>query len=112
MCIFCKIVAKQIPARVAFEDDDLLAFHDTNAMAPIHVLVIPKQHITGLNDVTESHATLLGKLLVAARRVAEDAGLAQSGYRVIVNTGPQAGQTVFHLHVHVLGGRQLAWPPG
>ncbi|MDC3952824.1 histidine triad nucleotide-binding protein [Polyangium jinanense] len=112
MCIFCKIAKKEIPAKLVLEDDDLVAFHDINAQAPIHVLVIPKQHITGIGEVTDEHVTVLGKLLVAARRIAEDAGLSQSGFRVVVNHGQHAGQTVHHLHVHVLGGRPLAWPPG
>lgn len=112
MCIFCKVAKKEIPARIVLEDDDLVAFHDINPVAPIHVLVIPKQHITGIGDVTDEHALVLGKLLVAARRVAEDAGLSHSGFRVVVNHGQHAGQTVHHVHVHVLGGRPLAWPPG
>jgi len=112
MCIFCKIANKEIPAKIVFEDDDLVAFHDTNPIAPIHVLVIPKQHIVGAGNVTDEHATILGKLLVAARRVAEDAGLIASGFRVVVNHGPHAGQSVLHLHLHVLGGRPLGWPPG
>ncbi|MDI1433006.1 MULTISPECIES: histidine triad nucleotide-binding protein [Polyangium] len=112
MCIFCKVAKKEIPAKIVLEDDDLVAFHDINPVAPIHVLVIPKQHITGIGDVSAEHALVLGKLLVAARRVAEDAGLLQSGFRVVINHGQHAGQTVHHVHVHVLGGRLLAWPPG
>lgn len=112
MCIFCKIAKKEIPARIVIENDDLVAFHDINPVAPIHVLVIPKQHISGIGEVTDEHAEVLGKLLVAARRVAEDAGLSQSGFRVVINHGQHAGQTVHHIHVHVLGGRPLAWPPG
>ncbi len=112
MCLFCKIAAKQIPSKTLFEDDDLLAFHDINPGAPTHVLVIPKQHLTSLQDGQPEHAMLLGKLLLAARRAAEVTGVSQSGYRVVVNTGPDAGQSVFHVHVHVLGGRAMAWPPG
>ncbi len=112
MCLFCKIVAKQIPAKVLFEDDDLLAFHDINPGAPTHVLVIPKLHIESLNEGAEGHTTLLGKLLLATRRAAEETGIDKSGYRVVANTGAHAGQTVFHLHFHVLGGRAMAWPPG
>lgn len=112
MCLFCKIVNKEIPARILFEDEDLVAFHDVNPVAPIHVLVIPKQHIVGIGQAESEHATVIGKLIVAARRVAEMSGLENSGYRVVVNNGPHAGQSVFHLHVHVLGGRPLAWPPG
>ena len=112
MCLFCKIAAKQIPSKVLFEDDDLLAFHDINPGAPTHVLVIPKQHLVSLSEGQPDHAELLGKLLLAAARAATLTGIAQSGYRVVLNTGPDAGQSVFHLHVHVLGGRQMGWPPG
>lgn len=112
MCIFCKIVSKSIPAKVLFEDEDLVAFHDLNPTAPVHVLVIPKKHIAGLGDASAEDALLLGKLLVAARRVAEETGVAQSGFRTVINHGQHAGQSVFHVHVHVIGGRAMAWPPG
>lgn len=112
MCLFCKIVAKQIPAKVLFEDDDVLAFHDINPGAPTHVLVIPKQHLESLADATPAHAALLGKLMLATQRAAELCGVTRSGYRVVANTGADAGQSVLHLHLHVLGGRALAWPPG
>jgi len=112
MCLFCKIAKKEIPARILFENDTLVALHDINPVAPIHVLVIPKRHITGIGEVVPEDASTLGELLVAARRVAEETGLEQSGYRVVVNNGQHAGQSVLHLHVHVLGGRPLAWPPG
>ena len=112
MCLFCKIVAKQIPAKILFEDSDLLAFHDINPAAPTHVLVIPKQHLASLIDGQPGHTELLGKLLLAASRAAALTGVAQSGYRVVANTGPDAGQSVFHLHLHMLGGRPMAWPPG
>jgi len=112
MCLFCKIAKKEIPSKILFEEEDLLAFHDINPMAPIHVLVIPKQHIVGLGEAVAENAEVLGKLLLASRRVSEETGLVQSGFRVVVNNGTHAGQSVFHLHVHVLGGRPLAWPPG
>jgi histidine triad (HIT) family protein len=112
MCLFCKIVAKQIPAKILFEDDDLVAFHDINPGAPTHVLVIPKQHLVSLGDGAPEHAELFGKLLLAAGRAAQLTGIATSGYRVVANTGADAGQSVFHLHLHVLGGRPMAWPPG
>ena len=112
MCLFCKIASKQIPSKLVFEDDDLLAFHDINPVAPTHILVIPKQHITSLGEATAEHQALLGKLLLAARRAAEEAGLLESGFRVVLNTGANAGQSVFHVHLHVLGGRGMAWPPG
>ncbi|MEO7329422.1 MAG: histidine triad nucleotide-binding protein [Minicystis sp.] len=112
MCLFCKIAGKQIPAKIAFEDEDLLAFHDINAGAPTHVLVIPKKHLVSLDEASPEDQALLGKLLLACQRVAREAGIAQSGFRVVVNTGANAGQSVHHLHLHVLGGRAMAWPPG
>ncbi len=112
MCLFCKIANKEIPAKIAYEDEDVVAFHDINPTAPTHVLVIPKQHMAGLQDAAPEHEAMLGKLFVAARRVAEQEGLMASGFRTVLNTGPHAGQSVFHIHVHVIGGRQMAWPPG
>lgn len=112
MCIFCKIANKEIPSKLVFEDDDLVAFHDVNPQAPTHVLVIPKQHLESLNDAKPEHQALLGKLLLATRRAAAETGIDASGYRVVVNTGLQAGQSVFHVHLHVLGGRPMGWPPG
>lgn len=112
MCLFCKIASKQIPSKMVFEDDDLFAFHDINPGAPTHILVIPKVHISSMNDVTPDHQALLGKLMLAARRAAEIAGIDKSGYRLVVNTGADAGQSVHHVHLHVLGGRPMAWPPG
>jgi histidine triad (HIT) family protein len=112
MCLFCKIASKQIPAKIAFEDDDLVAFHDINAQAPTHILVIPKQHITSLSEAASEHQALLGKLLLATRRAAAEAGILESGFRVVINSGAQAGQSVFHVHLHVLGGRAMGWPPG
>lgn len=112
MCLFCKIASKVIPSNVLFEDDDLLAFRDITPQAPIHVLVIPKRHLTSLAEATEADAALLGKLSLAAKRVAVETGIAESGFRVVMNNGPDAGQSVAHLHVHVLGGRAMAWPPG
>ena len=112
MCLFCKIVAKEIPAKILFEDDDLLAFHDINPGAPTHVLVIPKRHIVSLADVKPEDDALVGKIVRSAKRVAEETGIAETGYRTVINTGPHAGQSVFHVHMHVLGGRAMAWPPG
>jgi histidine triad (HIT) family protein len=112
MCLFCKVAKKEIPAKILFEDDDLVAFWDIKPMAPKHALVIPKRHVESLNHVSSDDAALLGKLLVAAKRVASEAGIEASGWRAVVNNGPDAGQSVFHVHVHVLGGRSMAWPPG
>lgn len=112
MCLFCNIANKVIPSNVLFEDDDLLAFHDITPQAPIHVLVIPKRHVASLAEAIEADAALLGKLSLAAKRVAVETGVAESGFRVVMNSGPDAGQSVSHLHLHVLGGRAMAWPPG
>jgi histidine triad (HIT) family protein len=112
MCLFCKIVSKEIQARVLFEDDDVVAFHDINPQAPTHVLVIPKRHVVGLKEASREDEAVLGRLLLAAQRVAEATGIVESGFRTVINSGPNAGQTVFHIHVHVLGGRPMAWPPG
>jgi histidine triad (HIT) family protein len=111
-CLFCKIVAGEIPAQKIYEDPDAVAFRDINPQAPVHVLVIPRNHISSLADATSDHESLLGKLLLAAGRVARDEGLEAQGYRTVANTGSGAGQSVFHLHLHVLGGRPLTWPPG
>jgi histidine triad (HIT) family protein len=112
MCLFCKMVTREIPAGILFEDDDLLAFSDIKPVAPTHALVIPKRHIQSLNEAAPEDAELLGKLLLAAKRAAHEAGLSASGWRVVINSGPDAGQSVFHVHAHVLGGRNMAWPPG
>jgi histidine triad (HIT) family protein len=111
-CIFCRIVAGTVPARVVREDADTLAFHDLDPKAPVHVLVVPKRHIASLNDGREDDRAVMGALFLAARDVAVTENIAASGYRVVVNTGPDANQTVPHVHVHVLGGRPLGWPPG
>jgi histidine triad (HIT) family protein len=110
-CVFCRIVAGDIPARKVHEDDDLLAFHDLQPQAPVHVLLIPRRHIASLNEAEPADAALLGRLLLAARRIAEDLGTG-SGYRVVNNCGSSAGQSVFHVHFHLLGGRTMGWPPG
>lgn len=111
-CIFCKIVAGAIPASKVFEDERALAFRDINPQAPTHVLIIPRAHISSLNEASETDEALLGHLLRVAARVASDEGHAEGGYRTVINTGAGAGQTVFHIHVHLLGGRRLTWPPG
>jgi len=111
-CIFCKIVAGEIPAKLVYEDDRAVAFRDINPQAPTHVLVIPRSHIASLNEAGETDDALLGHLLLVAARVARAEGHAEGGYRTVINTGPDAGQSVFHVHVHVLAGRALTWPPG
>src|SRR5205814_6989740 len=112
MCLFCKIVQKEIPAKVLFENDELLAFSDIKPVAPTHALVIPKRHIESLNQASPDDAALLGKLLLAAQRVAREAGIDKAGWRAVVNNGENAGHSVFRVHAHVLGGRSMAWPPG
>ena len=111
-CLFCKIVAGEIPAAKVYEDDQVIAFNDINPQAPMHVLVIPRDHIESLDDASQKDEGLLGHLLRVGARVANDLGHAESGYRTVINTGEGAGQSVLHLHVHVLAGRPLNWPPG
>lgn len=111
-CIFCSIVAGEIPAEIVYEDDNVVAFRDLNPVAPTHVLVIPRKHVASLNDTDDGDAALMGTLLLGARSVAKKEGIDASGYRVVVNTMKNAGQVVFHVHVHVLGGRGFSWPPG
>jgi len=112
MCLFCRIVAGEIPATKVFEDDRLIAFNDINPQAPMHVLVVPKAHIPTLNDLNVSHDALAGEMLRRAAAIAAERGYAERGYRTVFNCNAGAGQTVFHIHLHVLGGRPLAWPPG
>ena len=109
-CVFCGIVAGKIPARRVLENDDVIAFHDLNPAAPVHVLVIPRRHIATLDDAGAEDTNLLGKMLTAARDVAAASDL-KSGYRVVMNVQAGAGQSVFHVHLHVLGGRSMGWPP-
>jgi histidine triad (HIT) family protein len=111
-CLFCKIVKREIPSQVVLENEHALAFRDIRPVAPTHCLVIPKKHIVGIGDANPEDAATLGECLLLARKVAEAEGLGESGYRVVINNGVDAGQSVFHLHVHVLGGRSLSWPPG
>lgn len=112
MTIFEKIIAREIPAKIVFEDDHVIVFHDVDPKAPLHVLIIPKRVIPRLAEAKESDEQLLGKLVLTASKVARDLGVDESGYRVVINSGPDAGETVPHLHVHLLGKRSLGWPPG
>ncbi|MCA1799145.1 MAG: histidine triad nucleotide-binding protein [Xanthomonadaceae bacterium] len=111
-CLFCKMAAGEIAPDIVYEDDAVLAFRDLNPQAPTHVLVIPREHISTLNDLDSSHAPLLAKMFAAAQKVAQTEGIAERGYRTVFNCNAEAGQSVFHLHLHVLGGRAMAWPPG
>ena len=110
--IFGKIIRKEIPANIVYEDDLCLAFTDVNPQAPTHILIIPKTLIPKLSDATAADKELLGHLLLTVKQIADQVGLTENGYRVVINTGDDGGQTVFHLHLHLLGGRSLAWPPG
>ena len=112
MCIFCDVVTHTAPARIVFEDDQVVAFHDVQPQAPTHLLVIPRKHIASLNEADGQDQALLGHAMLAARRAAQLCGLAAKGYRLVLNTGPLAGQSVHHMHIHVLGGRAMRWPPG
>ena len=109
-CLFCRIVRREIPAAVIREDEHTLAFRDIDPKAPTHVLVITKEHVASLNDVSDP--ALVGRLILAAKEIAAEEGIADSGYRTVINAGADAGQSVFHVHLHLLGGRQLTWPPG
>jgi histidine triad (HIT) family protein len=111
-CLFCKIIDGQIPGEFVHKDDRCVVIRDTNAQAPTHVLVIPREHMESLDEAAAGDEQLLGHLLRVAARVANQEGLGESGYRAVINTGAGAGQSVFHIHVHVLGGRNLSWPPG
>ena len=111
-CLFCKMVSGQIKPNTVYEDNDVLAFKDINPQAPVHVLVVPKKHIATLNDLGSGHAELAGKLMDTAVHIAKKSGIAESGYRTVMNCNADAGQSVFHIHLHLLGGRSLRWPPG
>ena len=110
-CLFCKIVAGEIPSERVYEDDEVIAFRDINPRAPTHILVIPRRHVADAQHLTDADGELLTRLFGAVRTLAAEAGL-ENGYRVVTNVGPDAGQTVFHLHLHLLGGRSMSWPPG
>jgi len=111
-CVFCKIAQGELSTTVLYEDDDLIAFPDLDPKAPQHVLIIPKRHVSTLNDVAEEDAILLGRLMLTARQLAQQLNIAESGYRVLMNCNKGGGQAVFHIHLHLLGGRTMQWPPG
>jgi len=111
-CIFCRIIQRRLPSRIVFEDDEIVAFEDANPQAPIHTLVVPRKHLASLKDATPDDAPLLGRLFMVAAQLARERGLENQGYRTVINTGSWAGQSVFHLHLHLLGGRVFRWPPG
>ncbi len=111
-CVFCQVAAREKPAAILYEDEQCVVFKDIDPKAPVHLLIIPRRHIASLNEDLESHKELLGHLLTVAARAARDQGIAGTGFRTVINTNAEAGQTVFHLHLHVIGGRILSWPPG
>ena len=111
-CLFCRIAGGEIPSTQIYADEEVYAFRDINPAAPQHILVIPRKHISSLNEAGDEDQALLGKLLLTARKIARHQGFAEDGFRTVINTGDQGGQTVFHIHVHVLSGRNLSWPPG
>ena len=111
-CLFCKIVSRAIPANIVYETGDLLAFNDVKPQAPVHILIIPKKHIDGLCSMKKGDSVIIAKLIEAANNIARDKGINKSGYRTVFNSGKDAGQAVGHLHMHLLGGRAMSWPPG
>lgn len=112
ICLFCRIARGEIPARIAHQDEHVVAFHDINPQAPVHVLLIPRKHVASVAVLSDVDSELVGRLFVAARDLARELGISESGYRLVVNAGADAGQTVDHIHLHLLGGRHLKWPPG
>ncbi|MES2661961.1 MAG: histidine triad nucleotide-binding protein [Pseudomonadota bacterium] len=111
-CLFCKIADHSIPSDIVFENENIIAFRDIHPAAPQHVLIIPKQHISTLNDLHENHQSLIGKMIITASKLARELGFAEDGYRLNFNCNEQGGQTVYHIHLHLLAGRQFSWPPG
>ena|SRR3990167_1502089 len=111
-CLFCSIAKHEIPAHIVFENNELLAFRDRNPVAPTHILIIPKRHIANLNDIDTADTTLLGDMILTAKQIAHTEGLSEAGYRLNLNINRDGGQTIYHLHLHLLGGRPMTWPPG
>ena len=111
-CVFCRIISKKIPSKIVYEDDLVTAFEDVNPQAPVHTLVVPKKHIPDIDSMTEADRDLVGHLFLTAKKIAADRGLDSKGYRMVINNGAGAGQTVFHIHLHILSGRHFSWPPG
>lgn len=111
-CIFCKIVKKEVPSKIVFEDTNNLAFEDIHPQAPVHVIIIPKSHVEKVSDLTATHGPMAGELIITAKKIAKERQIEETGYRIVINCGPDAGQAVGHLHAHLIGGRQLGWPPG
>ena len=111
-CLFCKIARGEIPAKIVYQDEKLTAFRDVAPQAPVHILIIPVQHFSTIKELTPQDRTLVGDMVLLANRLAKEEGLSDNGYRLVVNCGPQGGQTAYHVHMHLLGGRDMGWPPG
>ena len=111
-CLFCKIIDGEIPGDIVYENHSVLAFNDINPIAPVHILIIPKEHIATLNDLEEKHTQTMGELFLAAKKIASEKGFSETGYRAVFNCNKDAQQTVFHIHLHLIAGRQMTWPPG
>ena len=111
-CLFCKIVAGEIPAKIIYQDDTVVAFDDINPQAPVHTVIVPRKHIATLNDLAQGDCEIVGNMVQSAAKIAKDLAIAEDGYRVVMNCNTNGGQTVFHIHLHLLGKRQMQWPPG
>ncbi|MDA8106722.1 MAG: histidine triad nucleotide-binding protein [Nitrospiraceae bacterium] len=111
-CLFCRIIAKKTPAKIIYDEEDVTAFEDVNPQAPVHTLIVPKKHLSTTLDIMEEDNELIGRLFMVANRVAMEKGIAERGFRLVMNTNPEAGQSVYHIHLHLLGGRPMHWPPG
>ena len=111
-CLFCRIVNREVPSKIILEDRHIMAFEDAGPQAPVHILIIPKAHIEKVSDLTEENSAIVGRLVLAAKDIAKERGVQESGYRIVINCNKDAGQAVFHLHLHLLGGRKFSWPPG
>ncbi len=111
-CVFCNIISKKMPAEFVYEDERIVAFRDINPQAPVHVLIVPRKHIETTNDVGEADKDLIGDMILVAKKVAEQEGVAESGYRLVMNCNENSGQEIYHIHLHLLGGRRMTWPPG
>ncbi len=111
-CIFCQIISRERKGQIVYEDDDIVGFRDINPQAPVHVLLVPRKHIVSVNELSREDSDLIGRMFLVARQIAAEEGIDQRGYRLVVNTNREAGQSVYHLHIHLLGGRRMSWPPG
>ncbi|HEC31547.1 MAG TPA: histidine triad nucleotide-binding protein [Deltaproteobacteria bacterium] len=111
-CTFCRIIAKQMPGEIIYEDEEVVAFKDINPQAPVHFLVVPRKHIASVLDIQPEDERLIGRLLLVAKKLTNEIGISTKGFRLVINTGDNAGQNIYHIHIHVLGGRRMTWPPG